>query len=524
MDMMKATFNASAIVFLIAAMLSVPSLFHLPSAPFDGPASAQDVLDWVINGDVVIANETRTVNSSIIVESQGKLTISDATLLFNISENGGKGLLVKGGGTLLMERSDLASAERYFRPYVQITGRATIRDSTLHNLSGDWEGGGGVQILKGSDVIMTGNELYWMERDAITVSGSRPLISGNDIHDNTVGIRCWEGANATLTHNNIHGNSLQGIFTSESVTIAEDNDISGSQFGLMFLHDEGALTRNNVTSNGVGIDMDYLSTLTITGNHVSKSEEFGMRIFNSTPLVSDNVFEENKEGIRVTLSKAIIERNDIRSNVDGIRVLGGNNTIRYNNITKNSRYGLLLTSATVVEDGNYYGSGDNVNGKGRRAVEHQMDIFVKDDNGEPIQNASITVTDDKGEVVWEDMTDEGGRNPEMFIMEYYEDSAGTVHNVTPHNIRIYFEGMETDRDIDVVKDIIVTVVLRENRTVNNIWYVPYILTAMAILILFVGILLLWSHVSTKRKEREKEKRLARFNKKDKRGKKGRREQ
>jgi hypothetical protein len=204
-------------------------------------------------------------------------------------------------------------------------------------------------------------------------------------------------------------------------------------------------------------------------------------------------------------------------------VLGGSNTIRNNNITKNSRYGLLLTSATAIEEGNYYGSGDNVNGKGRRAVERQVDIFVKDENGEPILNASITVTDNRDEVVWEGRTEEGGRNPEMFIMEYYEDSTGTVHNVTPHNFRVYFEGMEKDRDIEVIDDIVITVVLREKRSVNNVWYIPYILTAMALLMLLVGILLLWTHFSTKKKAKEKETRLARFNKKSKRGKKGRRE-
>ncbi len=221
------------------------SLRTTPVTPGPTPVRGliQGEVTWFVGKSPYILEDTVTV------ESRGTLTIEPGTMI----RSKGAGLLVSGkltarGGQGSMITFEPSTAEGQWKgvlfqgtkneesalEYVKITGAQA-----------------GITCLSSSPLIL-GNELS-KNRVGIRIqeSFSKPRIQGNVISGNGTGLEISEGATPVLEENEIRGNEKDGVVVREANPVLLKNQIlNNGETGVRVLSSSPRLSQNNIHDNG----------------------------------------------------------------------------------------------------------------------------------------------------------------------------------------------------------------------------------------------------------------------------------
>ena len=280
-------------------------------------SSNHDIGIWLVGS----SNNTLTDNivsdndnDGIILEDSGNNVLSGN----NVSSNDSDGIRIDGAGS---------------------TNNVLSGNNVSNNPSGiivgdSWSGDSSFSILSGNNVS---NNNYGIQ---ITEYSNNNTLIGNMVSSNhNEGIRLEGSSNNTLTDNIVSDNNNYGIIILPTVASASGNN---------------TLSGNNVSSNsGVGIVVGNnlyggSSNNTLTDNIVSSNDEAGIIIRGAASMnnvLSGNTVSSNLLGIDLDYSgNNTLSGNNVHLNIyDGIDLYGSSyNVLSGNNVSSNSYYGIWL--------------------------------------------------------------------------------------------------------------------------------------------------------------------------------------
>ena len=214
------------------------------------------------------------------------------------------------------------------------------------------------------------NESIVVERDNIVVDGAGYTLQGTGTHESK-GINLWMRSNVTVKNVKINA-FYWGIYLyGSSKNTISGNEVENNSYGIRLEHSSNynSVLGNNVTNNGVGIMPYYSSTNNrIVGNNIARNT-YGMDVYSSSNnSIFENNIETNGNGgieIRVSSSNNSIYRNNVTENGYGIFLVQSSNNKIYHNFLNNTRqvydiswdYPSFPPSINIWDDG--YPSGGN---------------------------------------------------------------------------------------------------------------------------------------------------------------------
>jgi hypothetical protein len=219
-----------SVVFLAVAC----ALLATGALAVDPPASG----DWVID-DVTTASGTDiVVTGNVTVARGGSLSLSDLSLLINVSEDGAYNIDVQPGGTLTMTGVTVDSLDRTTLFNLTISGSATLGQCTIRRMDGPEVPNPlaepqGLVVLS-SSVLIHNTTIENCGGFAVTVQPGglvdvTPVIQDCDFLGNGGGLYCGgllvAGGNAWVVDCTFSSNSVGDV-----VVLAADPIISGCSF------------------------------------------------------------------------------------------------------------------------------------------------------------------------------------------------------------------------------------------------------------------------------------------------------
>ena len=200
--------------------------------------------------------------------------------------------------------------------------------------------GTGIKFLRRDHVTIKNLEIKKFEY-AINLWGSSNNIYGNNITNNSVGIRLVESSNNNITENNVVNNG-DGIWLYDHCSY-------------------NSISENNVANNLVGIWLGETSDdNSISRNNIEANEWEGLRLHSSKNTVYDNYVENNGAGITFSWSS--------------------NNKFRSNKMA-NNKHNLDIWGGTLSDFVNDIDTSNTVDGKAIYYWVNKQDVTVPLDAG-----------------------------------------------------------------------------------------------------------------------------------------------
>ena len=245
--------------------------------------------------------------------------------------------------------------------YLNNTNMVNVSGFTIQN-AGDGKLPGGIFLQNSKSCIISNNIFKNNNCSGVWLSGiaESNIIRDNFFIENNVGIKSWEASilsiSNVITNNVIYNCLYHGILmVSSSKSIITNNLISNS--GMSGIHLDGSYG-NSIYQNIILNSTDYGiwvegNNNQIQSNVIRNSIRIGIALSNSdNNFISNNNVDNNKVGIGILgySTDNSIKNNSINKNTFGIRIyesnplLSSTNIIQWNNIMNNS-CGLFLPLA-----------------------------------------------------------------------------------------------------------------------------------------------------------------------------------
>jgi nitrous oxidase accessory protein len=180
----------------------------------------------------------------------------------------------------------------------------------------------------------------WVETIGSIQQPSGCKIIGNNIVNNTEGIRSFGGDTLIISENNITGNAEYGIYPNSSNSTISENNISGNLWAGVIIDscNNVIISGNSITDNGLdetgppedrgGLLLRWDGPFFVYGNNISNNQGYGIAFGegcnNST--VRENDIERNVVGVNL-LNFVLV----------GDATIGSGNICYRNNLIDNSR-------------------------------------------------------------------------------------------------------------------------------------------------------------------------------------------
>lgn len=260
---------------------------------------------WTISGSVTLNGETCTVNSNIIIQNGGNLTMSNTDITMNLASDDQYHIEVQNGGALhVRQGSNITTSNNNYETYMeaQAGSKLEIRDSEISEF--------------GTLIPNYGIEIYT----------SDAVIDNSTIAAGFEGIYV-EGASPRITNNTIQFMGYHAIETTNSGAIIADNIIKFSDSrGLMIDAGTSAMKiiNNNLTWNYEGIHVKIGTTAFIKGNTVNQNNDGGRGIIvdQSDPVIVGNHIKNVNVGIQFLSMSGGVAKNNIIEHGDGNQDVG----------------------------------------------------------------------------------------------------------------------------------------------------------------------------------------------------------
>jgi parallel beta-helix repeat protein len=418
------------IAVILAAAWMLPLLLQPPAA-----AAGTSQPDWVVSTPTTLDQTVKDLKANLIIESGGELRISNSTLVMNCSTEGEFEIIVKSGGRLVAERANITFGPSRAHYWFRVNGSMELRDCELSGTRGMFDLGG--IYITSSQVTIANCHLYDHQWYAIIINGSSPAVSGCQIDTGKSGIRIDGGARPAITGNTIKNNERDGITVLGSNPTIRDNKIINNWRGIGLYQSEPELSGNEITGSGlVGIDCSDNSDAAITGNMISGSGQAGISVLYSAPRIKSNTITSNGVGINTSASAAVIEKNTIAANREwGIYAKGG---------------------APVVEGNIYTDGSGRGNGLGALASVWTLSVKVVDSEKKAVPDATVTVKDRTGKLVFSGTTRDDGTVPALELFQAQSSDSGSPQSTTPHTIGVKWEELSSTTTVKMNKDQYIT--------------------------------------------------------------------
>ncbi len=163
-----------ALLLVAAGLLALLAAATASWAQTPPPSSG----DWTISDTTTIANQRVDLRGSLIVRSQGTLTLTNVDLRIHLASEGSEGITVEGRMTMSGGSINSTSDDHY---RFQVSNGARLRMDRV-TVSDMWQNQGGGTGIRGGlqlysdDVILRNCTLTENDRVGITVMGASPVI------------------------------------------------------------------------------------------------------------------------------------------------------------------------------------------------------------------------------------------------------------------------------------------------------------------------------------------------------------
>ncbi|MEW5759703.1 MAG: right-handed parallel beta-helix repeat-containing protein, partial [Candidatus Thermoplasmatota archaeon] len=338
--------------------------------------------DWTIDSSQTITNISEVIILTGNLTVEGTLIFENVTLLMNLTYEGEYGIVVKDGGKLYINNSNISSSNISNHYYFKVENNGTL-EMTNSSLSycgylTSTKDRYGLYIASDKALIVSNNISY--NRDGIYIDSSSPKIMNNSISNNERNGVYLDNSNALVFGNNISSNSGDGIEVYNSRSNIEKNIISDNAYGIYISSATPYISSNEIARNrndGIYISnsdpkiegnniSDNLnngiyataSKINVVNNTINSNDKNGLEIISSDAEIFGNDISSNKgtssgwggHGISISSSKtANIEKNSISYNtLFGIYIYGCSPTVFNNTIFKNSNYGIYIGGSSTM--------------------------------------------------------------------------------------------------------------------------------------------------------------------------------
>lgn len=191
----------------------------------------------------------------------------------------------------------------------------------------------------------------------IAIKGTDTLVTGNNVSSNFENGIYVTGNNAAITENIVINNTWSGINTTGLYTSISQNQVNENQKNGISCQNDVIITRNTVTGNGRDGILTW-DNATISENTVSENQRYGMKTINNVTFLKNTINTNHEDGIFAG-KNAYIFGNDIFDNQAYGLYAGNYPTIFDNNISSNQEYGLYAGNNANISDcivnGNLWG-------------------------------------------------------------------------------------------------------------------------------------------------------------------------
>ena len=433
---------AAAAVFLVVGAALGPLLAPAASAAAVEPPPIQDAQ--------FIENETRTIDAPIVVGLGGVLTVRNAALHFNLTQDGGLRLEVLAGGALLLDNVTLRPADNsssYYWNFL-VAGRLEAHKANIFHLRGD-AGLGGLE-LTGSDILIEDSWIHDNRYFGVMVHSGAPLIRNTTVETNTVGIFATPSSSPRLENVTIRHSSSFGLKMNDATPVVRNLTVqatggtgvgaAGSTLDIDGCRVEGTATGVEAVLGSTG-GISHCQFLGVgTALHADTSP---VRMSGCTVLSAS-------VGVNATSASVVVEDNSFVDVSVGVRTAGdqqpGDPGQGISNSFQGTGVGYEIFVPSFYLEGNTYAPAMI----GAR-IFHTLTLVVVNSTGVPAARAHVSISDALGASVFTGVADQDG-NVTAELEEYRILSDGTRVNMTPHSVRFETGALVQNATINATSD------------------------------------------------------------------------
>jgi hypothetical protein len=435
----------------VQALVCALALFSTALGALDAPGAAA-ASEKTINAPMTIENTTYGTDEHLVVAQGGVLTIRNATVLFNLTANGGLRLEVLPGGSLTIENSTLrpsdnATAAGWHWNFL-VAGHLEVRHADISNLRGD-PGLGGIEAT-GSDILIEDSYIHHNSYYGIMFHSGSATVRNTTFDANTVAVFVTPGASPTLEGLVIRNSTSFGLKINDAAPVVRNLTVTGSTsfsvggvsatFDIVGCHLSGGDIAVDAVEGSTGRieDCEFLTVAT------------AVRVRDSPLRVAGSTFFSNGLGVNATSSAVDVENNSFIDVAVGVRAVESPAGVDIGQAAGNNFAGTGTGFEIYVP--NFFLS-DNTYGPqitGAR-VFHTMAILVVDKASQPVLHASVQLKASNDSVVKSGVTNDTGVF-EVVLEEYRELPNGTRLNLTPYEVRIDAKGAVTFTELNATSE------------------------------------------------------------------------
>ena len=439
---------------LPAASLALLLLLLLPLSALP-PASSVEAGDWVIYGTHTLEDTTRVQAGAVVVMAGAVLTVRNATLEFDLSQEGGYALDVRAGGTLRMENCSVRSGTEGLHYNFLVAGRLEVRGCDISDIRGD-SGLGGLEIT-GGDALIEDTTFHHNKYYGLFVRSGSPTIRRTTFDTQPVGISVLPGATPMIEDVVIRNASRIGLKVADAAPVVRNLTVLGSaNFAVGAIGSTLDVAGCRLSGGFVGIDAVHSTAGRVEGCEFLDLGT-GVRAEESPVVVSNSTFVSVSAGVNATRSAVEVLGSSFSAFGVGVRAVGEAGGVYGGSATGNSFCG----SGTAFETHttSFY-IGDNTfctDVTSLRAF-HWVTLEVRAPDSSPASGATVQLTDVDGAWASTGVTDADGKVSAL-LEEYRLLPGGARHNVTPHTVRIDYGGQITVTQVNATPDAAVQITL-----------------------------------------------------------------
>ncbi|MGQ4915823.1 MAG: right-handed parallel beta-helix repeat-containing protein, partial [Candidatus Asgardarchaeia archaeon] len=306
---------------------------------------------WIICNNTTIENEVLIMNKSIIITTNGSLTLNNSILLFDSSNSNNLRLEVANKGSLFIVNSVITTYDNQSEYYIAVNrgGHVFIESSEFYNIGYNTEMYHGLWINTNNVTIINSsikNSYYGIllynvsnatiencimsniNKSAIVVKYSYNVTFLNcNIQFSEYGINITEANNITIRRSTIENIVFYGVYLSSTYNVR--------------------IINNSISRSYHGIHLNDMTNVTIINNTLNVNHEMGIYaylVFN-LQLSMNKILSTAKYGIKYKkVNNATISNNFISDNGIGISITQSNTTNVFNNTIQRQTYALNYES------------------------------------------------------------------------------------------------------------------------------------------------------------------------------------
>jgi len=424
------------------------------------PGASASPGDWTVTGVESLADTTYLANGSIVVEAGGVLTVTNATIEFNLTVEGGYNITVQPGGRLVLDRATVRSAVDGRHYNFLVSGRLEVHGSDISDMRGD-AGLGGLEIT-GGDALIEDSSIHHNRYFGLFLRSGSPVVRRTTFESNVVAISILPGATPTLEDLVIRNSTSFGIKVSNANPVIRNLTVTGSSnFAVGAIGGRLDIQGCRIVGGFVGIDAVQATTGRIEACDILQVGT-ALRAQDSPVELRNSTIFSAQVGVNATRSAVEVAGNRFTDVGVGVRVAGpisggsgvfggeavhnefnGSGTAleihRSSFFVENNTYGPLLTSYRLF---------------------HDVTLEIVDRAGLPVARAGVTIKAADGTTVFTGVTDNDGKVTAS-LEEYRESADGTKVMMTPHQIEILRGSELTTSEVNATADTTLKIELKD---------------------------------------------------------------